>query len=616
MKNILFSLAVISFLFNRANAQKIEIICEGNTVKLSQTVDKKQRVSEYHALYPCVASKDLVIAEGKQNHLVNLSSGSFIELSEYYFDFRLENDSCRLVKGDIIRYREKGKTGLMKFPDSILLSATFNKIYPKARENDLFILVKGKKLQLYEPSKNQFSPVFGMTPFTELFIDDGYTYLPDNEIFIAELKGRLALVKQDGTWYMLDKSYHAGVDINSSGPSMILCEKDGKFGFTDSYANIIIPFRFDKVENLEYLYIVNINGKYGLIDDTGFERIPVVYDKIETDISELFRVTSDSKSILVDDFGNPWEVLEPVKENGKFGYNGIDKGFKIQCVYDSAKYFSHGLAPVCKQGKWGYIIPTGKVLIDFLFDDANSFIHYGMAAAKANGRWGVINRKGFFIVEALYDSIVPVNDGHFLLYTKTGVFKFDAGNRLSSVKINAEKGMYIDPRDKKIYKTIIMNNQEWFAQNLDYKTNHSVYYNNDKNNGILYGQLYTWTDALTACPAGWRLPSDEDWKTFEKNLGFSENELNTMGYNRGAAMTNLLKFGGESGFDIHMSGFLHGYDNHFYKLNEACIIWTSSPAGNEHAITRSFFLTSNNVGREDDISVKYALPVRCVRDSE
>ena len=30
-----------------------------------------------------------------------------------------------------------------------------------------------------------------------------------------------------------------------------------------------------------------------------------------------------------------------------------------------------------------------------------------------------------------------------------------------------------------------------------------------------HGNLYTWEEALAACPEGWRLPTDEDWQNLE-----------------------------------------------------------------------------------------------------
>ncbi len=39
-----------------------------------------------------------------------------------------------------------------------------------------------------------------------------------------------------------------------------------------------------------------------------------------------------------------------------------------------------------------------------------------------------------------------------------------------------------------------------------------------------YGVLYNWYAAKKACPDGWHLPSDEEWKTLEKHLGMGSSD--------------------------------------------------------------------------------------------
>jgi uncharacterized protein (TIGR02145 family) len=46
-------------------------------------------------------------------------------------------------------------------------------------------------------------------------------------------------------------------------------------------------------------------------------------------------------------------------------------------------------------------------------------------------------------------------------------------------------------------------------------------YNNDANNGTIYGKLYNWyavNDSRGLCPTGWHLPTDGDWTTLENHL--------------------------------------------------------------------------------------------------
>ncbi|MCX6239239.1 MAG: hypothetical protein NTY07_17050 [Bacteroidia bacterium] len=39
------------------------------------------------------------------------------------------------------------------------------------------------------------------------------------------------------------------------------------------------------------------------------------------------------------------------------------------------------------------------------------------------------------------------------------------------------------------------------------------------NNVKIYGYLYVWKTAKTACPSGWHLPSDKEWTTLTDPLG-------------------------------------------------------------------------------------------------
>lgn len=54
----------------------------------------------------------------------------------------------------------------------------------------------------------------------------------------------------------------------------------------------------------------------------------------------------------------------------------------------------------------------------------------------------------------------------------------------------------------------------WMTENLniDLEDGQSWTYNNDPANGDVYGRLYTWQGALDAVPAGWHLPTREEWQ--------------------------------------------------------------------------------------------------------
>ena len=86
-----------------------------------------------------------------------------------------------------------------------------------------------------------------------------------------------------------------------------------------------------------------------------------------------------------------------------------------------------------------------------------------------------------------------------------------------------DSGSFVDERDGHKYKWVRIGEQIWMGENLAYDTeNGSWAYNSDEGNVAVYGRLYTWETAKSICPAGWHLPSKNEWEqlamfiTYEK----------------------------------------------------------------------------------------------------
>ena len=93
--------------------------------------------------------------------------------------------------------------------------------------------------------------------------------------------------------------------------------------------------------------------------------------------------------------GEYYEGLAKVKLNDKYGF--IDKTGKevIPIKYDDAYSFSEGLALVKLNNKYGFIDKTGKEVIPIKYDDAYSFSKISsLALVKLEGKWFYINQKG------------------------------------------------------------------------------------------------------------------------------------------------------------------------------------------------------------------------------
>lgn len=128
-------------------------------------------------------------------------------------------------------------------------------------------------------------------------------------------------------------------------------------------------------------------------------------------------------------------------------------------------------------------------------------------------------------------------------------------------------GTFTDPRDENVYKTVKIGSQWIMAENLAYKPAKGKYwaYKNDKSNVSINGYFYDWETAQKVAPAGWHLPSIEEWGLMY--LYLSEN--NEKGY------STLIR-SGSSGLDLTLSGCR--ISKGFRDFGYIGFYWSSTPS--------------------------------------
>jgi len=224
-----------------------------------------------------------------------------------------------------------------------------------------------------------------------------------------------------------------------------------------------------------------------------------------------------------------------------------------------------------------------------------------------------------------------------------------------------DSGETVSDIDGNIYQTVQIYDQVWMAENL--KVTHYAdgsaiplketttewdalsasdkaycWYDNSSTNRDEYGGLYTWAAAMNGagsssanpsgiqgvCPSGWHLPSDDEWKTLEINLGMSSSEASGVEF-RGTDEGGQLKETGSEHWNSPNSGATNssgftalagGYrdiDGGFFDKLVYARFWSATEDSGNYTWIRFLLNERDEVYR--NVYHKYnGFSVRCIQD--
>jgi uncharacterized protein (TIGR02145 family) len=217
-------------------------------------------------------------------------------------------------------------------------------------------------------------------------------------------------------------------------------------------------------------------------------------------------------------------------------YNQKNLGFSVRCLQYSTEV-----------GSIDSLDCEGKVQLNYLAEDSPAE-NVQISLPYFGGNGGVYQNQS--ILSGTVNGLTAeLNSGNFdfgsgmLVYSISGTpegfgtasFNISIGGKQCQININVADTGSVRDIDGNIYTSIKIGSQEWLQQNLkvsQYRNGDTIssglsntewqnttfgaygIYNNLEINNSNYGKLYNWysvTDNRGLCPAGWRVPTMQDW---------------------------------------------------------------------------------------------------------
>lgn len=249
-----------------------------------------------------------------------------------------------------------GKCGFINRQGKFIIKPTFDTA--DSFQNGVAVVSKNHKYwYIKKNGKALFGYGRGKLRFHETF---DYAESFSEGMAFVRIKGDTHIISKNGRRRFAIKD-HSAHEPYKNGLAFICSYSNGedKWGACDKRGRIIIPFEYDRISGfVNGFAIVYRNDRVAFIDKRGV-------------ILSRYSYSHNLPQV-------PW--------------------------YFEAKEFSENIAAVkVITDKWGFVNNKGRIIIDFIFDEVDSF-HNGMCVVKKDGKWGVVNKKGNWVIKNTFDS--------------------------------------------------------------------------------------------------------------------------------------------------------------------------------------------------------------------
>jgi len=194
--------------------------------------------------------------------------------------------------------------------------------------------------------------------------------------------------------------------------------KEGKLGFVDTAGNVVVPFEYDYGAYEEYYFsgglaVVTtgdyLSPRYLAVDKTGKKAFDINYD--------YARTSGFSEGMLAVGSGGKWDydygfAYFRYYDGGKYGFIDATGKEIVPLIYDYVGDFHDGIAVVGKDGKFGAIDKKGNVVVPLIYSNAGDGSNGLLCVENENGKCGYVDYKGNVVIDFKFDYLIDFKDGY------------------------------------------------------------------------------------------------------------------------------------------------------------------------------------------------------------
>lgn len=341
---------------------------------------------------------------------------------------------------NVFKVQKNDKYGLINYSGKSLLECEYDEIEPIYGIENSLVIKKDGKYGLCDDSGNIIIDTkYKAIGKIEDDYKNGYVVVSENDKYgiigidksvILETKydevksvcgENIYTIKENGKYYIINK---AGDKILSKGfedvleinKDYIVIKNNGKCGVVDIHGETKLT---PKYNSLTYKsgddYIAKTGDKFGIINLDGTSKIAEEYVDIKYIGAGNFVVANYEENGKI--FSKVYDSNYELKITGEILEINTSKGYIRVRQNDEYKYYNfkfeekvasqiftnNALFLSKKDGKYGFIDNTGKVIVNYIYDDATEQNSSGYAGIKKDGLWGSINLNGKVVIEPTYN---------------------------------------------------------------------------------------------------------------------------------------------------------------------------------------------------------------------